>query len=121
MAGLIKQEAESSVKDEPDRSTSSVGQRPQSSAGGNQTSGGPSSIASTTPKPPPTPTPTDVKAKPSVPKKTFSADELRNCLMPIWDKLERMDEAIPFRVPVDPELLQIEVSYDSSSFCSLHR
>ncbi len=44
------------------------------------------------------------------PVKVFAPDELRNALMPIWEQLEAMDEAIPFRVPVDPELLQIPVS-----------
>lgn len=46
-------------------------------------------------------------AKPS--KKVFTVEELKAALLPIWDKLERMDDAIPFRVPVDPDLLGIPV------------
>jgi E1A/CREB-binding protein len=40
-------------------------------------------------------------------KKKFAPDELRNALMPVWQKLHDMEEAIPFRVPVDAELLEI--------------
>jgi hypothetical protein len=44
-------------------------------------------------------------------KKKFNPDELRNVLMPIWKRLHDMDEAIPFRVPVDPDLLEIPVRF----------
>ncbi|CAJ0578488.1 unnamed protein product, partial [Mesorhabditis spiculigera] len=37
----------------------------------------------------------------------FSPDELRNRLRPVWEKMDHSDDAIPFRVPVDPELLGI--------------
>uniref|UniRef100_A0A914UIK5 histone acetyltransferase n=1 Tax=Plectus sambesii TaxID=2011161 RepID=A0A914UIK5_9BILA len=45
--------------------------------------------------------------EPTPEEKTFLPDELRAALRPIWEKLEKMDDAIPFRVPVDPELLSI--------------
>uniref|UniRef100_A0A914DR75 histone acetyltransferase n=1 Tax=Acrobeloides nanus TaxID=290746 RepID=A0A914DR75_9BILA len=37
--------------------------------------------------------------------KTFSKEELQNHLMPIWNKLDEMDEASPFRGSVNPKLL----------------
>jgi hypothetical protein len=52
----------------------------------------------------------DVKSEEPTPsEKTFNSNELRANLRPIWDKLQRMDDSIPFRVPVDPELLEIPV------------
>ncbi|VDO98584.1 unnamed protein product [Soboliphyme baturini] len=45
-------------------------------------------------------------------KKDFSVDELRQALLPVWEKLERTEEAIPFRVPVDPDLLSIPDYFD---------
>lgn len=43
--------------------------------------------------------------------KQFYPDEMRAMLKPVWEKIERMEEAIPFRVPVDPDLLGIPVSF----------
>lgn len=59
---------------------------------------------------------TDSKAVAKPSKKVFSIEELKNALIPIWDKLERMDDAIPFRVPVDPDLLGIPVSFLGNNF-----
>lgn len=53
--------------------------------------------------------------EPAAEEKTFAPDELRAALRPIWEKLEKMDDAIPFRVPVDPELLSIPVSITRNS------
>ena len=52
----------------------------------------------------------DVKQRIQPQKKKFSPDELRQALMPVWTRLYDMEEAVPFRVPVDPELLKIPVS-----------
>ena len=64
----------------------------------------------------PKPTPTKAVAKTEnkiedlpVEEKAFSIKELIDHLMPVWENLNDMDEAIPFRVPVDPELLSIPV------------
>lgn len=61
------------------------------------------------PSVPPTPKP---QPKEDIPEdeKVFDANELRNYLKPVWEKLDRAEEAVPFRVPVDPELLKIPVS-----------
>lgn len=41
----------------------------------------------------------------------FKPDELRQALMPTLEKLYKQDpESLPFRQPVDPQLLQIPVS-----------
>jgi hypothetical protein len=45
----------------------------------------------------------------SVEEKAFSIKELQDHLMPVWQSLNEMDEAIPFRVPIDPALLSIPV------------
>ncbi|XP_076341453.1 histone lysine acetyltransferase CREBBP-like [Tachypleus tridentatus] len=46
--------------------------------------------------------------KPKPNKKVFKPDELRQALMPTLEKLYRQDpESLPFRQPVDPQLLQI--------------
>ncbi|KAI1729114.1 histone acetylation protein domain-containing protein [Ditylenchus destructor] len=42
-----------------------------------------------------------------VEEKIFDANELRNYLLPIWEKLDKQDEAMPFHLPVDPDLLKI--------------
>jgi len=42
-----------------------------------------------------------------VEEKVFDANELRHHLKPVWDKLFNAEEAMPFRVPVDPEQLKI--------------
>jgi len=48
----------------------------------------------------------------SVQKKTFKPDELRQALMPVLEKLNIYNpESLPFRQPVDPELLQIPDYY----------
>ena len=44
-----------------------------------------------------------------VDEKAFSIKELQDHLMPVWQSLNKMDEAIIFRLPVDPELLSIPV------------
>ncbi|KAH7701429.1 CBP-B protein, partial [Aphelenchoides avenae] len=44
--------------------------------------------------------------------RVFDAKQLRNCLKPVWEKLDRADEAVPFRVPVDPDLLNIPDYFD---------
>lgn len=45
-------------------------------------------------------------------KKTFKPDELRQALMPVLEKLNIYNpESLPFRQPVDPELLQIPDYY----------
>ena len=65
-----------------------------------------SSSAST----PPSSIASSVKSLPSAPpkKKIFKPDELRQALMPTLEKLYRQDpESLPFRQPVDPQLLQI--------------
>ena len=47
-----------------------------------------------------------------VQKKTFKPDELRQALMPVLEKLNIYNpESLPFRQPVDPELLQIPDYY----------
>ncbi|CAI4232287.1 unnamed protein product [Auanema sp. JU1783] len=51
-----------------------------------------------------------VKREPTPPigeDQNFSADELRHFLLPVWEKLDSSDDAVPFRVPVDPQLLNI--------------
>ncbi|KHJ49440.1 hypothetical protein D918_00566 [Trichuris suis] len=45
-------------------------------------------------------------------RKVFTCDELLQNLLPVWERLERMEEAIPFRVPVDPQLLNIPDYFD---------
>lgn len=48
----------------------------------------------------------------SVQKKTFKPEELRQALMPVLEKLNIYNpESLPFRQPVDPELLQIPDYY----------
>lgn len=48
-----------------------------------------------------------------VPKKIFKPDELRQALMPTLEKLYRQDpESLPFRQPVDPQVLQIPDYFD---------
>lgn len=48
------------------------------------------------------------KSTRTVQKKTFKPDELRQALMPTLEKLSIQNpESLPFRQPVDPELLQI--------------
>lgn len=39
----------------------------------------------------------------------FDANELRNYLLPVWEKLNASEDAVPFRIPVDPDLLNIPV------------
>ena len=69
----------------------------------------------------PTPEAKDVKdVKPikreiDVPKKeevTFDVEELRKMLIPVWRAVDSAEEASPFRVPVDADLLQIPDYYD---------
>lgn len=50
-----------------------------------------------------------VKEEVVVEEKIFDANELRNYLKPVWDKIYDADEALPFRIPVDPHLLKIPV------------
>lgn len=50
--------------------------------------------------------------KKDVPEKIFDANELRNHLKPILDKLSNLEESIPFRIPVDPEILGIPDYFD---------
>ncbi|XP_076316078.1 histone lysine acetyltransferase CREBBP-like [Tachypleus tridentatus] len=51
--------------------------------------------------------------KPKPNKKVFKPDELRQALMPTLEKLYRQDpESLPFRQPVDPQLLQIPDYFD---------
>ncbi|CAG5123248.1 unnamed protein product [Candidula unifasciata] len=41
-------------------------------------------------------------------KKVFDPDELRQALMPVWEKIQKQDpESLPFQTPVDPIALQI--------------
>lgn len=48
-----------------------------------------------------------------VPRKAFKPDELRQALMPTLEKLYRQDpESLPFRQPVDPQVLQIPDYFD---------
>ncbi|VDO10763.1 unnamed protein product [Brugia timori] len=42
----------------------------------------------------------------------FDANELRNNLKPVVDKLLSMEESIPFRIPVDPDILGIPDYFD---------
>lgn len=70
--------------------------------------------ASTSEKKPPEPMPETSKA-PAV-KKVFTVEELSDALLPVWEKLEATDDAIPFRIPVDPKLLGIPVS--TVDFCA---
>jgi hypothetical protein len=44
-----------------------------------------------------------------VDEKVFAPAELRNYLKPVWDRLDKMDDAVPFRVPVDAIALGIPV------------
>ncbi|CAD6188119.1 unnamed protein product [Caenorhabditis auriculariae] len=46
----------------------------------------------------------------------FNADELRAHLYPVWEKLDKSDDAVPFRVPVDPVLLSIPDYLDIVKF-----
>ncbi|PRD32852.1 UNVERIFIED_CONTAM: Crebbp [Trichonephila clavipes] len=56
------------------------------------------------------------KHKPN--KKTFKPDELRQALMPTLEKLYKQDpESLPFRRPVDPQLLLIPVNMLIFSIC----
>ncbi|XP_003376358.1 putative bromodomain protein [Trichinella spiralis] len=48
----------------------------------------------------------------SNPEKVFTQDELVRALLPVWERIDRMEEAIPFRVPVDPQLLNIPDYFD---------
>lgn len=51
--------------------------------------------------------------KPRSNKKVFKPDELRQALMPTLEKLYRQDpHSLPFRQPVDPQLLQIPDYFD---------
>ncbi|XP_076342052.1 histone lysine acetyltransferase CREBBP-like isoform X2 [Tachypleus tridentatus] len=88
-----------SVKEEPTTpvSTSSNGDLPNTSSDSK-------SEPSETAQPPPKPKPN---------KKVFKPDELRQALMPTLEKLYRQDpESLPFRQPVDPQLLQIPDYFD---------
>jgi hypothetical protein len=40
-----------------------------------------------------------------VEEKAFSIKELQDHLMPVWQSLSEMDEAVPFYAPVNPKLL----------------
>lgn len=52
------------------------------------------------------------KSNRPVQKKTFKPDELRQALMPVLERLNIYNpESLPFRQPVDPELLQIPDYY----------
>lgn len=55
--------------------------------------------ATQTAKREPTPPPTE--------DTVFTQDELVKFLMPVWEKLDRSEDAAPFRVPVDAQLLNI--------------
>ncbi|KAE9412874.1 hypothetical protein Angca_007881, partial [Angiostrongylus cantonensis] len=37
----------------------------------------------------------------------FDANELRHYLRPVWEKMDCSEDAVPFRMPVDPDLLHI--------------
>uniref|UniRef100_A0A9J2PJZ0 histone acetyltransferase n=1 Tax=Ascaris lumbricoides TaxID=6252 RepID=A0A9J2PJZ0_ASCLU len=50
--------------------------------------------------------------KKELPEKVFDANELRNNLKPILDKLFNLEESIPFRIPVDPDILGIPDYFD---------
>lgn len=52
-----------------------------------------------------------VKEELPVEEKIFDANEMRNYLRPVWQKIHDMEEAVPFRIPVDPELLKIPVIF----------
>jgi E1A/CREB-binding protein len=72
----------------------------------------PSSVATVRKSPPP---PVQVKhehREDLVEEKKFEPHELRSYLKPICDKLLAVEESIPFRVPVDAELLKIPDYYD---------
>jgi E1A/CREB-binding protein len=43
---------------------------------------------------------------------TFDVEELRKMLIPVWKAVDSAEEAGPFRLPVDAELLQIPDYYD---------
>uniref|UniRef100_A0A915DMP2 Histone acetyltransferase n=1 Tax=Ditylenchus dipsaci TaxID=166011 RepID=A0A915DMP2_9BILA len=55
---------------------------------------------------------TSTKGRNPVVEKIFDADELRSYLQPVCEKLYKLDEAIPFRIPVDPEALQVPDYFD---------
>ncbi|VDN60384.1 unnamed protein product [Dracunculus medinensis] len=42
----------------------------------------------------------------------FDANELRSYLKPILERIHKMDESIPFRIPVDPVILEIPDYFD---------
>jgi hypothetical protein len=50
--------------------------------------------------------------KPHLPpvKKVFTVEELTEALLPVWESLEAVEDAVPFRIPVDPIMLGIPVS-----------
>ncbi|PAV63530.1 hypothetical protein WR25_07690 isoform F [Diploscapter pachys] len=57
----------------------------------------------------------EVKREPTPPPgedNVWSPDELRQFLRPVWDKLEQSEDAIPFRLPVDPHVLNIPDYFD---------
>ena len=43
---------------------------------------------------------------------TFNPDELRKALLPVWKAVDAIEEAGPFRIPVNPEALQIPDYFD---------
>ncbi|OZC06354.1 hypothetical protein X798_06658 [Onchocerca flexuosa] len=55
---------------------------------------------------------TKVEERKELPDKVFDANELRNNLKPVVDKLLSMEESIPFRIPVDPDILGIPDYFD---------
>ncbi|KAK6015662.1 KIX domain protein, partial [Ostertagia ostertagi] len=40
----------------------------------------------------------------------FDANELRHYLRPVWEKMDCSEDAVPFRMPVDPDLLHIPIT-----------
>lgn len=64
-----------------------------------------------------------VKEEVTVDEKIFDGDELLMHLRPVWNKINDMEESLPFREPVDPLLLKIPVKsfyigfYSFGTFC----
>ncbi|RCN23949.1 KIX domain protein [Ancylostoma caninum] len=70
------------------------------------------SVKSTTKTPESTSSPKKevVKREPTPPPgedTIFDANELRHYLRPVWEKMDCSEDAVPFRMPVDPDLLHI--------------
>ena len=83
------------------------------------TSSGPQSINVSVKQESSTPRKDIVKREPTPPPgadENFDANELRNYLRPVWERLHQSEDAMPFRIPVDPQILNIPDYFDLIKF-----